>query len=112
MMFDGISLQSDLKNISEQQAKLAIEESLLLKKAFQSDDVDAIFKAQEFLKIRQNKQVKGLQNKEDASIKSIIVDPLELNTSLGYRHKSFSLSYDVLRAMSRTHIIKSIIETR
>src|SRR5690606_2944657 len=61
---------------------------------------------------RQNKQVKGLQNRDEAPIKTVLVDPLDLNTSLGYRNKSFSLSYDVLRAMARTHIIKSIIETR
>lgn len=112
----NFNFSEDLTRISEQEAKLAIEKDLRIKKALQSDDVDSIFKAQQYLQslqaTRQNKQVKGLQNRDEAPIKTVLVDPLDLNTSLGYRNKSFSLSYDVLRAMARTHIIKSIIETR
>lgn len=104
------SLDSKLRELHVARTKLEIEQNIAIQKALQSNDVDSIFKAQEFLK--QNKQVKGLQAKDDVPMKTMLVDPLELNSSLGYRNRSFSLSYDVLRAMSRTHIIKSIIETR
>src|SRR5690606_24915946 len=76
----------------------------------------AIFKARQYAELdsnhRQNTQVKGLQSKEEVPIKSIMIDPMDLSSSMGYKDKAFSLSYDVLRGMSRTHIIKSIIETR
>lgn len=109
----GFSLQDSLKNLSEQEAKIAIEKDLVIKKALQSTDVDDIFKAHQYLnEVKQNKQVKGLYNRDEAPLKTILVDPLDLNSSLGYRNKSFSISYDILRAMARTHVIKAIIETR
>ena len=109
-MSEKDNLHKYLDGLKETEAKLEIERNLALQKALQSDDVNAIFKAQEYLK--QNKRVKGLHNRDEVPMKSVMVDPLELNSSLGFRNKSFSLSYDVLRAMGRTHVIKAIIETR
>lgn len=109
----GYNFKDELVRISEQEAKLAIEKELKIQKALSSGNVDDIFKAHQYLNtVQQNKQVKGLSNRDESPIKTILVDPLDLNTSLGYRNKSFSLSYDVLRAMARTHVIKAIIETR
>lgn len=109
-MFDSNSLNIKLQTISEQEEKLAIEKELMLQKALTSDDVNDIFKARNY--IRNDSKIKGLQQKTDDSLKTIMVDPMDLNSSLGYKNKSFSISYDILRAMSRTHVIKSIIETR
>jgi len=93
-----------LSQIVEEEQKLVIAKDLAIQKAFSSNDVEEIFKAQNFLK-SQEKEEKG-------AIKSILVDPNDLSSSFGYKDKPYTISYDVLRAMSRTHIIKSIIETR
>lgn len=94
----------DLDNISSQAQELHIRQQLALEKAFQSNDVGQIMKAQNYLK--------SIKKKEEVDFKSILVDPMDVSNSLGYKHKSFNVSYDVLRAMARTHIIKAIIETR
>ena len=90
-----------LDEIKLQKQSLSILEDLALKKAFETNNVQDIIKAQGVIESRQ---------KTDS--KSILLDPLQLSSSLGYKDKPFSLSYEVLRGMGRTHIIKSIIETR
>lgn len=97
----------DFKQIEEAKAKALISEQIALQKAFQSQDVEQIFKAQQY--IQKNSSI---QKKEDIEVKSILIDPLELTSSFGYKDKTFNISYDILRGMSRTHVIKSIIETR
>lgn len=94
-----------LSQIVEEEEKLGIAKDLAIQKAFASNDVEQIFKAQNFLKSQEQEEKKG-------GIKSILVDPNDLTSSFGYKAKPYSISYDVLRAMSRTHVIKSIIETR
>lgn len=108
------SLSERLLRISEEETKLAIEKELQIQKALKSDNIDDIFKAYQYINssTTQNKQVRGLSGRDESPIKTVLVDPLDLNTSLGYRNKSFSISYDILRAMARTHIVKAIIETR
>jgi hypothetical protein len=101
----------NIKNLQEQEEKILIQKELALKKALQSEDVDQILKARQFIR-NSDKNVKGLEKKEDIPIKSILVDPYDLSSSFGYKNKSHSISYDVLRVMARTHIIKAIIETR
>lgn len=95
---------ASLDKLQGQKERLAVQEALALEKAFKSNDVEQIVKAQQYLK--------GLEKKEEVDFKSILVDPMELTSSFGYKDKPYNLSYDVLRAMSRTHIIKAIIETR
>jgi hypothetical protein len=41
-----------------------------------------------------------------------MVDPLDVASSFGYKDKPFQLSYDMLRAMAKTHIVHAIIKTR
>lgn len=94
----------DLDYVAHQSHAIAIQQQLALEKAFQSNDVNQIMKAQNYLK--------NIEKKEEVDFKSILVDPMDMSHSFGYKHKPFNISYDVLRAMSRTHIVKSIIETR
>lgn len=108
MSIKGQDFSSKISDLSEQEQKLNIEKELLLNKALASDDVDQILKARRYM----SSQSKNIEKREDSNLKAILVDPYDLNGSLGFKNKSFSVSYDVLRAMARTHIIKSIIETR
>jgi len=93
-----------LDSILQQEQKLQIEKTLALEKAFKSNDANEIMKAQSYLK--------GIEKREDIDFKSIIVDPLDMTTALGYKQKPYNLSFDVLRAMGRAPIVKAIVETR
>lgn len=88
-------------DISKSREEMSIREQLILNKALSSNNVNEIMKAQNFIKQRQQSESK-----------SLLVDPLQLSASFGYKDKPFSLSYDVLRGMAKTHIIKAIVETR
>lgn len=103
-MLPKTSNKSALDLIAEKEIKLQIEKQVAIEKAFNSSNVDEIYKAQTY--------VKDLQKREQVDFKSILVDPMAMNDSFGYREKPYSLSYDVLRSMGRTHIVKAIIETR
>lgn len=93
-----------IDKIQEEKEKLRIQEQLALEKAFKSNSVNEIMKAQSYLKT--------IEKRQETESKSILVDPLALQTSSGYKDKPWSLSYDVLRGMARTHVVKAIIETR
>lgn len=93
-----------LDELNSQREKFFIQEQLILKKALESNNVNDIFKAQTY--------IKELQKREKTESKSLLVDPMMLDHSAGYKDKPYSLSYDVLRGMSKTHVIKSIIATR
>lgn len=90
--------------IQEKEAKLNIEKALLLEKALKSDNVNDIYRAQRYLQ--------NIKKKQEVDSKAMVVDPFSTNVSQGYREKPFQLSFELLRAMSRTHVIKSIISTR
>jgi hypothetical protein len=99
-----MSVKEHLASIQEQKAKLAIDEQVALQKAWESGDVDTIYKAQQY--------AKTIQARQDTNNKSILFDPTDMTNGLGYKSKGYAMSYDLLRRMSRTHIIKAIIETR
>jgi hypothetical protein len=84
--------------------RLAIEKQLVIQKAYQSGNVNEILKADNYLK--------SILPKQDDGSKSIMVDPLDVASSFGYKDKPFQLSYDMLRAMAKTHIVHAIIKTR
>lgn len=93
-----------LTEVLEQERKLEISKAIALDQAFKSNDVNTIYQAQSY--------VKAIEKREVVNSKSLLVDPMMLTSSFGYKDKPYQISYDVLRAMSRTHIVKSIIETR
>lgn len=100
---DNIAIPS-LTEVLENESKLKITKQLSLEKALKGGDVNEIYQAQSYLK--------NIEQRETQPYKSMLVDPMSLNTSFGYKNKPFQLSYDVLRIMARTHIVKSCIETR
>lgn len=97
-----------LARIEEQEKKLSIERALSLEKAFKSGDIETIYKAQGHYE----KFLNRYQPKRDGGAKSIILDPFEATSSMGYYSKSAVISYDVLRAVSRAPIARAVINTR
>lgn len=93
-----------IEELAFKEQELKIQRDLSLKKAFESNNVSEIMKAQVYMK--------QLQEREKVDFKSILVDPLDTRNQFGYKQKPFSLSFDVLKNMSKTHVIKAIIETR
>jgi hypothetical protein len=93
-----------LSQVLELEAKLNIQKGLALETALKGNDVNQIYQAQSYLK--------AIEKRDAVTPKSMLVDPLDLSSSFGYKNKPFQLSYDILRIMARTHIVKAIVETR
>lgn len=93
-----------LDDVMAMESVIGLEKQLALEKAFSSNDVATILKAQNYLQ--------QIEKSQKVDIKSIVVDPLDTSSSFGYKHKPYSLSYDMLRGMAKTHIVNSIIKTR
>lgn len=94
-----------LQEVLEKEAKISIEKALALENALKGNDVNAIYQAQSYLR--------KIEKRDDIdNVKSMLVDPLDLTSSFGYKDKKVTISYQILRAMAKTHIVKAIIETR
>lgn len=102
--FRDESIPERLARINAQRSLLMEEEGILLEKGLNSYNPDVLIKAQAHWSDVQSRQSSGL--------KSTLLDPRELTDSLGYKNKPHSLSYQVLRRMSRIPLIRSIISTR
>ena len=98
------SNQPSLRELLEREEQLKIEKALTLDRIMSGNNAQEIIQARKYLKDIEERKVGASQ--------SIIVDPMQLSASTGFRDKNYTVSYDVLRAMSKTHIVKSIIETR
>jgi hypothetical protein len=98
----------NLARIEEQEKKLSIERALALEKAFKSGNIETIYKAQGYY----DKFVSRYQPKQESGAKSIILDPFEAASSMGYYSKNAVISYGVLRAVSRAPIARAVINTR
>ena len=94
---------NNVTDIDEQVAKLNIQKSLEIEKAFKSGDVNQIYKAQAYLN--------QFSANKNGNTQSLIVDPQSFG-SAGYKEKSYTISYSMLRSMARTTIVKPIIKTR
>lgn len=55
---------------------------------------------------------KDVEQRERIDSKSITIDPLEQANALGYKNKTTNITYGALRMMSRTPIVRAIINTR
>lgn len=99
-------LWKQLDAIDLANAKLRVKQMRTIEKAIRSDSPDDILRAQKALNTIQQKENQAMQPK------AFFIDPLEFNSNLGYKDKSFSLSYTTLKRMSKTPIINSIIKTR
>lgn len=93
-----------LEAIDKIQERLGIQKALLVESGLRSNSPTDILSAQ---KVLQN-----IEQRQESNKKSFIVDPLEFNSSMGFKDKPYSLSYSTLKAMSKAPIINSIIKTR
>jgi len=97
-------LAKNIDQIKADKEKLDVEERLAIQKAMQSSDPEAIIKA--------NVRWKDLEDREDSGSKSMIFDPYQFASSTEYKYKPYSISYETLRRMSQTPIIRAIVNTR
>lgn len=99
------SKQNSFDSIDEQIAKLELERNLLLDKSLKSTDPESILKAQAYIKTQENRQ--------ENNFKSYLYAPEEVfYNSMGYKSTTKSITFDLMRKMSYTPIIYSIITTR
>ena len=96
---------NSLEEVELLQRKLEIEKNLLIEKGLSSNDPYTLLTTQRYL------EKKG--GEDDSFIKSFLFDPdiSSLNTN-NYKISTKVVSFDTLRRMSRTPIIKTIIGTR
>jgi|JI9StandDraft_1071089.scaffolds.fasta_scaffold00044_62 hypothetical protein len=113
-MLPSVNHIKRLQDIDEQERKLAIERALTLQKAYNSGDVNTIYKAEEYYTALQKRSAPNVARKQsvDNPTKALILDPMEVATSMGYYSKASHLSYEALRSMGRTPVISAIIRTR
>lgn len=104
------SLITRLSEIDDAQRKFDIERRLTLEKAFSSQDVETIYKAQNYYSkfVQQNNPMA----RQPSGVKAMIIDPNEISSSMGYYQKSTNIAYSTLRQMAKAPIIRSIISTR
>lgn len=95
----------DIGDILKDEERLRIEKALSIKNALNSNDVNDIYKAQKYLKSIE-------ATKDDFGGRSMLVDPQSQYVNHGYRDKPLTLSFDVLRGMGNTDIIRAIRKTR
>lgn len=114
MSLKGNDIAKRLIQADEQERKAQIQRALTLENAIRSGDVDAIHKAESYYKLqqRQQQQFNGRFTPSIEGMKSIVLDPYEISSSMGYYHKATSITNNVLRGMARTPIPSAIIRTR
>lgn len=97
-----LSDQIDAVNLAEE--KLKVKKVQLLEKAMKDGAPGDVVKA--------SKIITEIQQRNVQDPKSFFIDPLQFNTMIGYKDKTFSLSYETLKRMAKTPIINSILKTR
>lgn len=95
---------NQLKTVEYAQAKLEMKRMSILEKAIKSDSPDDLIAA--------SKAISKINKASNSPAKAFFIDPLQFNANLGYKDKTFSLSYTTLRRMASTPIINAIIKTR
>jgi len=100
-----MTLIRSLEDIENDKMRLEFERHFALQKAYESKDVDAIMKAEAFLR-------KNNVNPQKDSSKAIVIDPFNRNINYGYYEKSSNLNFGMLRAMSLTTVPQAVLKTR
>ena len=95
-----------LQTIDYAQKKMEIKRMSIIEKAVKSDNPDDVIAATKAMQ-----KVSGV-NKNVSPVKAFFIDPLDFNSNLGYKDKTFTLTYSTLRKMAGTPIINAIIKTR
>lgn len=103
-------LVRSLAQQEEREQKLIIERELTFRKAFESNDIEAIYKAQrmygDFMSRYQQQKNNGFAGK------AMTIDPFESSSSMGYFSKNAVVGFEVLRAVRFSPIVAAIINTR
>lgn len=93
------------ESIDKQIEILQVQKNLLLDKAIRSDDPNSIIKAKEYLSLQEKSSGTGF--------KSYLFSPeKEFYNGMGYKNTMKSITYDLMRKMSYTPAVNSIITTR
>lgn len=98
------SLSQEIDIVLHAEQQIQIQKNIALEKAFNSEDPNAIMKANDVLRL--------IDEREKSDRKSYILDPFEFQNSFGFKDRTTSLSYNMLKSMARTPIINAIIRTR
>lgn len=98
-------ISEQLKSVEKAEQLIAIKKNTLLQKAITSQNPSDILTAQTVLN--------NIEDKNEIKHKSYIIDPNDFNSFLGYKNKTYSLSYNMSRRISYSvPIIRAIIGTR
>lgn len=100
-----MNISTELTTLDQQRRALELAEANLIERGMHSGNPEEIIKAMSTLQQRR-KGVEGSDNK------SYVFSPDQFLSSFGYKDKPLTISYDMLRRMARTPIIKAIISTR
>lgn len=113
-MLPTLSPIKHLHDLDEQERKLAIDRALTLQKAYNSGDVNTIYKAEQYYTSLQKRTDPNYARSQSSNnpVKALILDPQEVATSMGYYGKPSMVSDRGLRLMARTPVISAIIRTR
>jgi len=97
------TLHEQLVDIERKKEELAIHEDILLNKALHSDSPNDVVKA-----------YRAMETREASSDnrKSVLIDPFQFNENFGYKKAPSSLTYDMLDAMGRVHVMSAVKRTR
>ena len=99
--------KEQLDDILHREELLRAEKFRAIEKGLKSTSPEDMVRASEIIKKMEEGKGAG---RDDA--KSFFIDPLQFASGLGYKDKTFSLSYRTLARMAKTPIINSIIKTR
>lgn len=98
-------LTRELEAVEKVIQNMEIKKSVLLNQAMNSTHPSDIIKAATI--------VENVEQRNRSQKKSYIVDPYEFNNSFGYKNKSYSMSFEMLKRTSfNVPIIRAIIGTR
>jgi len=101
----GLVLPDSVDELSRYKQLLDQQELIIIDKALRSDSPESIVKAKQY--------IKGIEQKKKDSMKSFTSAPEhEFYSGLGFKARRTSLTYDLLRQMSKVPQIGAIIQTR
>jgi HK97 family phage portal protein len=96
----------DITTLEKERAEFFLKEKLTLEKALTGTDIESIIKAKNYLKDIESRN-------DNLPVKSILIDPYQMVVGDGgYREKYGGVDWDLLKGMSRIHVVKAIIGTR
>ena len=97
-------IANKLDSIEKAKKLLEIREQQLLGAAITSGNPSDILKAHQHLG--------DIVAKQDTGRKTYLFDPQSFSQSFGFKDKATSLSYSMLKSMSKASVINAIIKTR